>query len=750
MWAGRPIPPKENRRLVIGKGLYVDDVKMKDCLYLGVVRSPYSRGLIKSVDIADAMKKAVDVLTLQNVTKYLKNVFLPAAGFPNVRKALMPVLANDRVNFVGQPVVAVLSDDPYKVADLLELVNVDYEPLEPVLSVEEALSEDAPIIHPEIGSNVCVSGSVGGDVEEVFRSADHVVQDKLYIHRVAHAAMEPRGGVAYLFNGKLHMHVSAQGALAFKQHLLENLNLSPEDVRVVQTDVGGGFGSKTPPYPEHVLIAVAALKWGRPVKWVESRRENLTSAMQGRDMWAEVALASTSDGTILGLKAKITADIGAYAFSVNPIYSYFTAQQLTGPYKIKAAHAVFQCVYTNKTPTGPYRGFSRPESCFIYERAVDLLADELKMDPVELRIKNLVRLSEMPFKSPLGIELDREDYVGIMNEALAFFNYDTTKKKVEEERRKGKLIGLGVCNYVELVSAALGGGESAFIKIDENGKILFTAGIGPQGQSLATTLSQLVADEMDVDIDDVEFLGSDSSFLSRGMATVGSRSIVIGGEAVIQAARKLKEILSEHASTMLNTPPEELKYVKGRWIAQDGSNKSVSLKDIVSKTGPIQLEVFVQGRDIFSYGVHMAIVEVDPETGLVSLLDYRCVDDAGRVVNPLVAEAQIVGGVAQAIGQVLYEAFYYDENGQPQTVSLADLGIPTAVEIRKIISKFSEYPSMYSHSARGIGEAGTVGGISTLVRAVENAVGTRLSTTNLNPQHVKQHIKIKSSIHNNL
>jgi len=733
---GTSIPPEENLRLVAGKGLYAGDIKPTKALYLGVVRSTYPRALIKNIDTIDAIKISKLVIRYEDLTSAFKSTFMPATHPPDAKVAKMPILAKDTVNFVGQPVVAVVSEDPYKLQDALELVDIDYEPLEPVIDPKKAQRDDAPIIHQEIGSNVCIYREMGGNVEEIFNMSEVILEDEYEIHRVAPIPMEPRAAVAFFEDGRLTLHVASQGVFIFKQYLLENLTLPAENIRIIQTDVGGAFGSKTPPYPEHLLIAYASMRLGRPVKWVETRRENLTASIQSRDIRAKIAVAADREGTIKGIKASIVADIGAYAFFVNPLFGIFIAQQITGPYRIKAAHVRVTAVYTNKTPTGPYRGFSRPEAAFVYERAVDMLADELSLDPIEVRLKNLVRLEEMPYRSPLGLELDREDYHSILGKALEIFNYERIKKEVEAMRKKGRLVGIGLANYFELNRAGFGGGESGLARLEKDGTISLITGAGPHGQGLATILRQIVAWEMGVPFEKTRFMTPDSNLMNNGVGTFGSRSTVISGEAALKAAKALKQLILEHAASLLGVPITKLSYSKGYVTNIDNPTESVDLKYIAEKVGPLETQVFVEGRDIFSYGVHMAIVEVNAETGAVKLLKYFCVDDAGRIINPLLAEGQVIGGVAQAIGQIFYEEIAYTEDGQPLNITISDAGVPSSLEIGSIESILLEYPSGYSHGARGIGEAGAIGGLPTLVRAVENAIGRRISSTNLKAEHV--------------
>lgn len=730
-YVGRGIAPLESIKFVRGEGKYVDDIE-SGVVHLGVVRSPYAHALIEGIDASDAIKRALLVLLPGEIEKELPHPRVPADTYGDARIVEMPILAGRKVNFVGQPVVGVVGRDRYEVEDLKELVSVDYSPLEAVIDPEEAIKSSAPLIHDELGSNVSLRTVIaGGDVDEAFRRAGVVVEDELYVHRVVPNPIEPRGFMATFKDDRLAVRASTQSVFRMRTELARIFGLPPENVRVEMPDVGGAFGSKTPVYPEYVLACYASRVLGRTVKWIEARREHLVATHQGRDVKARIRVAASRSGEVLGLQARVLADIGAYNFFVNSWYGCFVAQQLTGPYRIGAASVEVLSVFTNKTPTGPYRGFGRPEAAFFYERAMDLLSDELRLDPAELRMRNLVRPDQMPHMTVLGLRLDKNDYPSILRTALESFKYKETREWVRREREAGRLIGLGLAVYIEISRTSWG--EGALLRLREDGKIELFTGAGPHGQGIKTILAQLVADELCMDIRHIEPQPADSAALPRGVGTFASRSATIAGAAALEAARELKQILLRAASDVLGVPPVGLVIEDGIVSVRGDPRRSVSLSEVAKKRGPIEVYKFVSGDDVVSFGSHMAIVEVDRETGRVEVLRYMAVDDAGRVINPLLIEGQLIGGIMQGAGQLLYEGAPYSPEGQPMIGGIGDAGVPSSAEsLNEIDSVVTEHPSSFTHGARGIGEAGTIGSLPTLTRAVEDAVGKRLRTTRIN------------------
>ncbi|MEM0455106.1 MAG: xanthine dehydrogenase family protein molybdopterin-binding subunit, partial [Nitrososphaerota archaeon] len=570
-YVGKPIPPKESITYVVGRGAYVDDLKTDGLCHMVVLRSPYPRAVIKRIDCDDALRRAKLVLLPNDQEALLRNATMPAnfdhKGTSNLVK--LPVLpSNGRVNFEGQPVAAVVAATRYEAYDLLEAISVEYERLDPVMTIDEALRGDV-IIHEGLQNNVSVDVTYkDGDVDRVFSSADRIVEDEVSIHRTFPNPIETRGIVAEWKGNKLHVWASNQGPFRLRDQLADALGLPRDKVVVHYVDVGGAFGSKSFLYPEYVLACFAAMVLKRPVKWVETRSEHLRSTIHAREVRARVSLALRNDGKILALRGTVIADIGAYNLFINANYAPFIAQQLTGPYDIPVGEVRAIAVFTNKTPAGPYRGAGRPEAAFFYERMMDLVADELGLDPIEVRMRNLIALEKMPYRNPFGLTLDKEDYASILREAVKRFDYERLRSAVEEGRRRGKLVGLGVANYIELNRTVLG--EGALVRLGKDGIVYVTAGSGPHGQYHQIVFRQLVADVLDVDIGSVVYVNPDIEVLPAGVGTFGSRSAVIGGEAVVRAAAKLKDEIIARASRLTGIPKEELRLEEGWVVRRDG------------------------------------------------------------------------------------------------------------------------------------------------------------------------------------
>ncbi len=732
-YTGKPITPGESIKYIIGEGKYVDDIKSDNMLYMAVHRSPYPRAAIKRIDCDGILRHAYLVLLPGDQETLLKGVTMPATfdhkGISNIVR--MPILpSNGVVNFEGQPVAAVIAASRYEAYDLVEAISVEYEKLEPVMTIDDALKGDI-VIHEGLQSNISVDVIYrNGDVDKAFSAADMLVEDELNIHRTFPNPIETRGVVAEWNGGKLHIWASNQGPFRLRDQLAGALGLPREKVIVHYVDVGGAFGVKSFLYPEYVLACFAAMVLKRPVKWVETRSEHLKGTVQAREVRAKLSLAVRKDGKVLALKGTVIADIGAYNIFINANYAPFIAQQLTGPYDIPIGEVRALAVFTNKTPAGPYRGAGRPEAAFFYERMMDLVADELGLDPIEVRMRNLITLEKMPYKNPFGLTLDREDYTTIMLEVLKRSNYESLKSIVEESRQKGNLVGLGVANYVELNRTILG--EGALVRLGRDGKIYVTSGSGPHGQFHQTVFRQLVADVLDIDIESVVYVNPDSELLPAGVGTFGSRSAVIGGEAVVRAAIKLKNEMLARATKLTGIPAEELA-LKDGWIIRKNGERVIPVREL-SREEEISAFEFVKGQDIFSYGVHIAVVELDRETYKLKRVQYFAIDDTGRTINPLIAESQIVGGVAQGISHVLYESVRYGDGGALVVGSILEAGVAAADDLPlDIESELYEYPSSYTHGARGIGEAGTIGSLPCIVSAIEDAIGVRLRSAMLAP-----------------
>lgn len=668
-------------RFVRGAGSFVDDLRLPNTLYLKVVRSPYARARLLGVKggISSAELRAKMFATGEG-----------AAG--DLSWASMPVLAQGYVNFVGQPVAAVLGESKYEAEDLAESVEVDYEPLKPVVDLEQALRE--PPIHPGAPSNVFSRAIVGSRFEPDF---EVVVEDTFRIERVAANPIEPRGVVAYYDGSRLNVWVSTQSVLSVRRGIAGSLGIPEGSVRVIQADTGGAFGSKGGVYPEYIIAAYASMKTRRPVKWVETRTEHLQASNHGRGAMAHIKLYAKRSGQVTGIEGKVYVDAGAYAFGINLFAPRFIAFQITGPYAIRNAYVEAYSVCTNKVPLGPYRGAGRPEAAFFIERMMDKLADTLGMNPVDVRLANTV---DGVFTSPLGLKVEG---------ARSFFEEAVLRL---DARRRASQKGWGLCFFV-LVPAAQPG-EGARIAV-RDGRLKVWLGGNGHGQAHEFFVKRLLSEELGVPEDRVDLERGDSDLLGQGVGTWGSRSAMVAGAAIVEAARRLRSQAREKLGTT-------------------GGTQEYSPEQLLR--GEFDVQVFYSmGDQLNSLGVNLVQAEVD-EHGAVRV--KRCISyyDVGRALNPWMVEAQVHGGCAQAIGQVLYESVKYGDQGQPVAASILDAGVPYAVELPGYEVFVAEHPSSLPHGAKGVGESPTIGVPPALVRAIETLVGKRLTHTPLTAEEL--------------
>ncbi|MCH4816771.1 MAG: xanthine dehydrogenase family protein molybdopterin-binding subunit [Saccharolobus sp.] len=677
---------KEDLPKITGKGSYIDDINPKNLVYLGVVRSQVARGIIKSMSRPES---ALLSLTWEDVKTYM-----PVPVPPNIAKSSkiirMPVLADGRVNFVGQPVLAFVVNDRYEIEDVVEEVSIDYEELEPVVDVEKAMNSNEEI-HPGVKKNISVDLLLEGGELSAKSRADVVVSRKIKQNRIVSNPMEPKGVIAHWDGEYLNVYGSFQSAFRIRNDLREALNISPEKIKVISApNVGGGFGNKVPSYPEYILAAIASMKLNRPVKWIETRYEHLKNPTIGRGVLSDIKLYATRQGEILGIEGYVAVDLGAYNYTINPTTPSFIASLLTGPYKMKFASIRALGVFTNQPPTGPYRGAGRPEAALIHETLVEDLAEELGMDPVEIRRKNLI--GDNGYITPLGVRIDPAGY----NEVL-----DTAEKYYRKAKEIYKDKGISIVVFTDIVR--LSPGEGARVRI-EKGKVKIIVGTGPHGQAYSDTFSKLASEVLGISQDVIEVITNTTEGLKEGVGSFGSRGGTIGGSAVIEACRQLLN--------KINMPIDK------------------ALKEL----NGVEVEVFYRSDDIFSPGAHVAVVDVDKETGFVKILDYYAVDDVGRALLKEEVEGQIIGGVLQGVSQVLLEHAPYDDNGNPLFSSIADAGVPTAVEANYNVKVDEvEFPSALPAKSRGVGEAGTTGGLPAVFIALEKVTKMKFEKTPIYP-----------------
>jgi aerobic carbon-monoxide dehydrogenase large subunit len=678
---GRPVRRREDERILRGGTRYLDDIDPPGAAHVAFVRSPFAHARIGGVGVPDGLEGVCAVITAADLEGRVGD--LPVQGFEGGRVSTEghPVLARDEVRYAGQPVAAVLAESRALAEDAAELIGVDYEPLEPVLDARR--------------SEVTLSSwhKVSGDVDGAFASAAHVVRASHALPRLAPVPMEPRGAIASYDEAgdMLTVWVSAQDSHRQLAGLAGVLNRSEESIHVIVPDVGGAFGSKGAPAPDTMLVAAAAMTSGRTVKWAEDREENFVASYQGRGMEADVELALDDDGRMLALRARIFADLGGYLMPTTAIPPHTTAMLMCGVYDVQAADVEVVGRRTNKVPTGPYRGAGRPEAAYFVECTVDIAARELGIDPLELRRRNLI--GEFPYATALGWTYDSGDYARCL--ALA-------AELVKPERRSDdeRVVGTGFGMYVERAGGQF---ETADAELLPTGRLLVRSGSSPHGQGHDTTFAQIAAERLGVGLEDVELRFGDSKEVPRGVGTFASRSVAMGGSAVVQAVDALKEKCEAVAARL---------------------GRSMSLAEIAEAEPGIRASARFESELVFSSGAYGAVVEIERATGRLRVLRLAAVDDAGTIVNPLLAEGQVIGGTAQGLGECLVEEAVYDEEGNPTFASFIGYSLLTAVEMPPLITAFVESPSPLNPlGAKGIGEGGAIGTPGAVANAVADALG---------------------------
>ncbi len=743
-YIGRAMKRKEDPRLIQGLARYVDDVKLAEMHHAAFVRSPYGHAKIRSIDTSRAASApgVVAVLTAADVDGAIASIPC-AAQIPDMKPAIRPVLPKDRVRVVGEPVAVVVASNRYAARDAAELVDVEYDPLPAVVDTEKALGKNSPLLYDEFGTNRAYHWELeGGDLKKAFKQADRVVKQRLVNHRTIPMPMEPRGVLADFSAGERQLTVwsSTQIPHLLRTQIAAMLSFHESSVRVIAPEVGGGFGSKLNVYAEEALVAHLAMKVGRPVKWIESRRENFQNTIHGRDEIAYLELAVKRDGTILGLRCRVLADLGAYYQLLTPLIPTMTGLMICGCYKIPAVGMEIDGVLTNKMPTDAVRGAGRPEATYFIERMMNLVAAELKKDPIEVRRKNFPQPKEFPYATPTGVVYDSANYQKSLDLALKKSGYDKLRKEQAALRKKGRYIGIGLSTYVEICamgpSSAMpaGGWESATVRIEPTGRVTILTGASPHGQGQETSFAQLGADILGVEPDDVHVVHGDTASVPYGIGTFGSRATAVGGTAVYKSLMKLRDKLAAIAGHILGEDAAKLEFA-GKTIRSRASRKSLPLGEAigaayVAKTLPPGMEPGLDATTFFEpsnftypFGAHVCVVEVYPDTGDVKLLRYVAVDDCGNVINPLLVDGQVHGGIAHSIGQALLEEVVYDEQGQLITGELMDYAIPRAGDLSRIETDRTVTPTDVNPlGVKGVGEAGTIGATPAVANAVVDAL----------------------------
>ncbi|HYZ38689.1 MAG TPA: xanthine dehydrogenase family protein molybdopterin-binding subunit [Pseudonocardiaceae bacterium] len=753
---GRARKRKEDARLITGRTRWTDNISLPGMLHMAIVRSPLAHAKITRIgtDAARQMPGVHGVFTAADLGA--QDISLPCAWqiTPDMKSPKAPPLAVDTVHFAGEGVAVVVARDPASAADAVEAVEVDYDELPPVLDMEAALADGATLVHPDLGTNrnaVWVFDSAeagtGGDVEQAIRDSEVVVKRRFRQQRLIPAFMEPRSVVVDPTGEQLTMWSATQVPHILKTMASLTLGVPEHKVRVIAPDVGGGFGGKLQVTPEEAVALLVARRMGKAVKWTETRSESILAAHHGRAQIQDITIAARRDGTVTGLKVELLADMGAYLRLVTPGIPILGAFMFNSIYKFPAYRFACTNVFTNKTPTDAYRGAGRPEATFAIERIMAELAAELGMDPLELREQNWIKHEEFPFTTVAGLTYDSGNYEAATAKARELFDYDGLRAEQRRRREANDPVqlGIGISTYTEMcglapsrvlgsLSYGAGGWEHASIRMLASGKVEVVTGVSPHGQGHETAWSQIVADKLGVPFEDIEVLHGDTQSSPKGLDTYGSRSLAVGGIAVVKASDKVVEKARKVAAHMLECSEADLEFVQGKFTIK-GSNRGVTIQEVALATFtshniPEGMEpsldsdyTFDPENFSFPHGTHLCAAEVDTETGWVTIRRYVCVDDVGKVVNPLIVEGQIHGGLAQGIAQALFEEATYDEGGTLTSGTLADYLVPSAADLPSFITDRTETPATSNPlGVKGVGEAGTIASTPAVVNAVLDAV----------------------------
>jgi carbon-monoxide dehydrogenase large subunit len=727
---GRPVKRLEDPRLVTGRDPYVNDVRPPGALTMRVVRSPHAHAEILRVDVraARAMAGVMAVVTGEEVNAEIGVIDspVPDQAFDQVNRRGHRVLAEGRVRYVGEPVVAVVAETPEAAADAAEAVVVEYRPLPAVADAAAALEPGAPLLYPELGTNLAVRlRREMGDVDAAFRRASVVLEADLISQRVLPVALEPRACTAVWDPAASHLTVwgDTQVPHRMRDQIAGRLKLDPAQVRVVTARVGGGFGAKVPVYQEDTLVAWLARRLGRPIRWVADRSEDLQATGHGRDMRCRLRLAADDRGRILALDARIIGNVGFCLYHVGPILPALCGQMITGCYDIPIGRVEVLAAYTNTMGTVPYRGAGRPEAAYFIERGLTMLAARLGLDPVEVRRRNFIAPERFPYTTLMGLVYDSGDYAAALDRALERADYAALRRWQAEARRAGRLVGIGVGCYVEI--CGFEDDEVADVIVDADGAVTVLTGTASHGQGHETAYAQLVADELQVPLERVRVVHGDTARIRAGVGTFGSRSISRGGMHAMGNARRVKEQAVELAARLLEAAPADIVLEAGRFGVRGVPDRRVGWPEVVAAAGGTlaSREDFKGRGTLFPFGAHVAVVEVDRETGRVRLLRYVSVDDSGFIVNPLLAQGQVHGGLAQGIGQALLEGAAYDASGQLLTATLMDYAVPKSDDLIAFDNDHTCTPSPRTAlGVKGIGESATIGSTPTVANAVLDAL----------------------------
>jgi carbon-monoxide dehydrogenase large subunit len=751
---GERVKRREDPRLIRGRATYVDDIALVGMQHLAFKRSDIAHGRIRAIDTsaAERMDGVEAVFTGKQIAEFLGPMPI-GTPFPSPDHHAVAV---DTVRFAGEPIAVVVARDRYIARDAADAIVVSYDPLPAVVDTERAMTGKPTVIHKDFANNLAVplvpsgtgvsaDGSSVDDtaINDAFAKADVVISQRMVNQRLAPTTMEPRGVVAHFEPGKGTMTIwsSTQNPHILRTFIAALTGLGENQVRAIAPEVGGGFGAKINIYGEEYVAAAISKRLGIPVKWAEDRTEAFVATTHGRDIIGYVELAAKRDGKVIGLKLRLIADIGAYNMLLTAAIPTLTMMMANATYDIPAVRCSLTEVFTNKTPTDAYRGAGRPEATYFVERAMDMLARELKMDPAELRRKNFIQPHQFPFATQTGAVYDSGDYEKALNAALEAAGWDRLKAERDAARAQGRLVGLGLSMYVEVCglgpSSALptGGWEHSQVTIERDGRISATTGASPHGQGNETTFAQMLADQFGIPLEHITILHGDTAVVKQGIGTFGSRSQAVGGTAIHMAGAKVKTKMAKFAAALLEAHEDDLVFENGT-IGVKGAPASAKPFASVAAFAyrPVPLpeglepglsdEAFFEPtNNTYPFGCHISMIEIDRQTGEPTLLKLIAVDDAGRLINPLIVEGQIHGGLAQGVGQAMIEEVVYNEDGQLLTGSFMDYAIPRAIDFPRFELTATVTPTPVNpFGAKGVGEAGTLGSTPCVVSAAVDAL----------------------------
>ena len=749
----------EDPKLLRGEAHFVDDLTLPGMLHAAFVRSPHAHARVRSIETAaaKAIPGVVAVLTLADLWGQAPEIpVLPVVD--SLKPCLQRPLALDRVRYVGEAVAVVVAIDRAHAEDAVDLVEVDYEPLSPLPSAEKAMAEGAVLLHEAATGNIAARWTHQyGDVADAFAKATHVVRERFKMQRYTGVPLETRGIIATTepVSGDLTIWISGQWPHTQRSLTAALLGIDERQVRVVQPEVGGGFGVKVDIYPEDLVIPMVAMRLKRPIKWIEDRREHFLTVVHAREMAFDLELAFAADGQILGMRGQIISDQGGYLRALGTVNASLAVTGLPGPYHVPSYSAEVVCVLTNKSPCSPYRGAGGPEATYARERLLDVAAQELGIDPAELRLKNLIPPESMPYDTQLvSLEahhvFDSGDFPTGLRQALQKVDYTGFRRQQKAARAEGRLLGIGICAYIQI--AAVGPYESAEVRVDGAGKVTVVSGAAPQGQGTGTALAQVVADQLEVPLDQVNVVFADTRRIPFGVGTYASRNAVMAGSAAMLAAKTVRRKATELAAHLFEASTEDIEWVDGaaRLVGVPGKSMTLAALGKAAAPGgsrPEGMEAGLEARHYFetntvpfAFGVHIVQVEVEPDTGDVAVLRYLVVNDCGRMINPMIVEGQIVGGIAQGLGGALLEELVYDEQGQMLAANLLDYQLPTSLDLPDVEIHHMESPSPVNPlGVKGVGEGGAIAAHAAVANAVADAIahtGARVTETPLRPATV--------------